>query len=319
MVLNREPHLIGTEAMSGGLHIGAIGTQQLPSLKKTRLLFRRFELATYEDRIRIRSQLLRAQEEPSMPINDNVRSIRGLAQQDGEFEELLGRVANRFQREHQRYTRGKVQPKPALETQAESPEKNGFNSEAMIPFGLTTEHIYRAMADFTDFMRFIDIELSSQQMARFEDLLTTSNFSSMVGEFMSVTIPKYCRTVAKNNCHNGHPDILPAGIYPNDSIKDAGAHGIEIKASRYLKNWQAHPGENSWLMMFVFQSGRLNPRVTEQVGFKFLIVAGGPLVENGGPYAGRSLPDVPMITRSVAKVAAQKIMANWIYKCKELR
>jgi hypothetical protein len=48
---------------------------------------------------------------------------------------------------------------------------------------------------------------------------------------MSATIPKYCRTVAKNNYHNGHPDILPAGIYPGNAVRDRGTQGIEIKAS----------------------------------------------------------------------------------------
>ena len=35
-----------------------------------------------------------------------------------------------------------------------------------------------------------------------------ANFSSMVGEFMSATIPKYCKTLAKNTYHNGHPDLV---------------------------------------------------------------------------------------------------------------
>ena len=253
-----------------------------------------------------------------MPLNHKVRSIRGLPQKDREFEELLSRAANRVRKETRSLTH-EIQKQPAQDSSAEPPEENGFNSKAIIPFGLTTEHIYRAMTDFTDFMRFIDIDLASQRIARFEDLLTTSNFSSMVSEFMSVTIPKYCRTVAKNNYHNGHPDILPAGIYPGNAVRDGGTQGIEIKASRYLKTWQGHSGEDSWLMMFVFQSGRLNPKVTQQVGFKFLIVAGGLLSKNDGPCAGASGTGLTMISQSITKLAAQKIMTNWIYKCKELR
>jgi len=108
-------------------------------------------------------------------------------------------------------------------------------------------------------------------------------------------------------------------MYPSNSVRDGGAQGIEIKASRYLKNWQGHSGEDSWLMMFVFQSGRLNPKLTQQVGFKFLIVAGGLLSKDDGPYAGTSGTGLTMITQSITKITAQKIMANWIYKCRELR
>jgi len=130
-----------------------------------------------------------------MPLNHKVRSIRGLTQKDREFEKLLSRAASRLRRDN-RSRAQEIQKQPALDTAAEPPEENGFNSKAMIPFGLTTEHIYRSLTDFTDFMRFIDIDLASQRIARFEDLLTTSNFSSMVSEFMSVTIPN----VLQNRC-----------------------------------------------------------------------------------------------------------------------
>ena len=188
----------------------------------------------------------------------------------------------------------------------------------MIPFGITTEHIFTSMKDFVAFMGFIDAELRSQGMAPFEDTLMAANFSIMVGDFMSRTIPKYCKTVVRNGHRAGHPDILPAGKYPNDSAKHSGSDGIEIRASRYLKSWQTRKAEDIWLMMFVFQSGRLDPRVAEHVGFKFLIVAGGPLTTDDWP-AKRSETSQTMIGESVSNTGAQKMMANWIYKCSELR
>src|ERR1700747_1498573 len=97
----------------------------------------------------------------------------------------------------------------------EPPEKNGFNPNATIPFGVTTEHLYEAMNEFTNFVQFIDAQLRTQDMAGFEDILMATNFNSMVGEFMARTIPKYCRSVARNKYRNGHPDLLPAGKYPN--------------------------------------------------------------------------------------------------------
>ena len=200
----------------------------------------------------------------------------------------------------------------------EPPDKTGFNPKATIPFGVTTEHLYESMKEFTGFVELIDFQLRAQQMARFEDILMAANFSSLVGEFMSRTIPKHCKTVVKNNHHNGHPDILPAGKYPNDSAQRAGTDGIEIRASRYLKSWQAHKADDKWLMMFVFQSGRLNPKVTEQVGFKFLIVAGGLLTKTDWP-ARRWETGHTMTEESVTTTAAQRMMSNWIYKCNELR
>jgi hypothetical protein len=200
----------------------------------------------------------------------------------------------------------------------EPPEPDGFNPHATIPFGVTTAHLYDSMKEFTTFVGFIDTQLRAQKMARFEDILMAANFNGMVGEFMSRTIPKYCRSVVKNNRHNGRPDILPAGKYPNDAAQHAGTDGIEIRASRYLKSWQTHKAEDMWLLMFVFQSGRVNPKVSEQVGFKFLIVAGGPITKADWP-ARKPEASHAISGESVTTSAAERLMSNWIYKCKELR
>lgn len=60
-----------------------------------------------------------------------------------------------------------------------------------------------------------------------------ANFSSLVGEFMSTSLPKYCSSLVKNQYHNGHPDLIPAGYFLNDAVQHS-REGIEVKASRYL-------------------------------------------------------------------------------------
>jgi hypothetical protein len=198
-------------------------------------------------------------------------------------------------------------------------EKDGFNPKATIPFGVGVAHIHSAMQDFIEFLTLIDTQLHAKEMGRFENMLMQANFSSMVGEMMSASIPKYCKTVVKNRYHNGHPDILPASKYPNDSAQHAGKDGIEIKASRYLKGWQGHNAEDVWLMVFVFQTGRDGPKVAIDQAFKFLLVAGAMLTKTDWLFAGRSETSRRTITASVTKTGAGKMIANWIYKCKELR
>src|SRR5690606_12967829 len=65
-----------------------------------------------------------------------------------------------------------------------------FNEHAVIPYGLTIEHIYQAMNEFTSFIGFINTQLNTKGIQRFEAMLMPANFSSMVGEFMTATIPK---------------------------------------------------------------------------------------------------------------------------------
>ncbi len=79
-------------------------------------------------------------------------------------------------------------------------------------------------------------------------MLMSANFSSIVGEFMSATIPKYCGSLAKNRYHNGHPDLVPADIFVDNAVQYS-SEGVEIKASRYSSAWQGHNPENVWLMV----------------------------------------------------------------------
>lgn len=85
---------------------------------------------------------------------------------------------------------------------------NGFNAKATLPYGLQIEQIEQAMGSFLNFLKFINQELNRREIARLEMMLMPANFSSIVGEFMTTSIPKFCPTLAKNKYHNGHPDLV---------------------------------------------------------------------------------------------------------------
>ena len=72
---------------------------------------------------------------------------------------------------------------------------DGFNPQAQLPYGLTTQHVQLAMADFVGFLGFVNQQLYTKEIERLESLLMPANFSSIVGEFMSARIPKYCTTI----------------------------------------------------------------------------------------------------------------------------
>jgi hypothetical protein len=208
---------------------------------------------------------------------------------------------------------------PALCVPEEAPRER-FNNEAKIPFGVTVDHVHAAMREFTNFLGFIDTQLYSKDMARFEEMLMPANFSSIVSEFMSATIPKYCKAVVKNTYHNGHPDILPAGKYPNNAAQHAGVDGIEVKASRYHKAWQGHNVEDVWLMIFMFASGRASDAAKgiKPIRFRFLAVYGAMLTRADWKFAGRNAESRRTITASVTDTGYAKMVENWIYKAPSL-
>lgn len=194
-----------------------------------------------------------------------------------------------------------------------------FNPNTKLPCGLTAEHLQAAMNDFTNFIGFLNLQLHSKEIERLETMLMPANFSSIVGEFVASSVPKHCSTIVKNQYHNGHPDMLPFGRYPNDAVQH-GEEGIEIKGSRYLRGWQGHNPEDTWLMVFVFDSNRpvdavkgIAPRP-----FKFVMVVGAQITKDDWLFSGRSETSRRTITASITKSGYQKMMANWIYKASDL-
>ncbi|MCQ3972625.1 MAG: hypothetical protein DPW09_04160 [Anaerolineae bacterium] len=188
---------------------------------------------------------------------------------------------------------------------------SNFNPAAVLPYGLQIEHIRAFMSAFLDFLGFVNTQLHTKEIIRLETMLMPANFSNIVGEFMSSTLPKYYSGLTKNKYHNGHPDLVPTGLFPNDAVQHS-PHGIEIKASRYLRAWQGHNPEDVWLMVFVFDCNR--PRDTAPRPFQFVMVVGAQLVKNDWVFSGRAETSRRTITASVTDSGYQKMMANWIYR-----
>lgn len=191
---------------------------------------------------------------------------------------------------------------------------DGFNPKTKLPYGLKVEHIRSAMSEFLDFLSFVNKQLNSREIQRFENMLMPANFSSMVGEFMAAGIPRYCPTIVKNRYHNGHPDLIPIGMFENNAVQHSDM-GIEIKASRYLRGWQGHNPEDFWLMVFVFDSNRPadSAKYIAPRPFRFVKVVGARLQKSDWIFSGRSPQSRRTITASVTESGYEKMMANWIY------
>jgi hypothetical protein len=190
-----------------------------------------------------------------------------------------------------------------------------FNPRAVIPYGCSVEHVYRAMQEFVDFLGFINRQLLTKDLQRMEVMMMPAAFSGMVGEFISAAIPKYCSGLVRNQYHNGHPDLIPAGSCPGDaSLRHE--EGIEIKGSRYSRGWQGHNPEDVWLMVFVFDSNRPKD-LTNGVPprpFQFKQALLGRLDKADWAYSGRSATSRRTITAGVTNTGLEKMRRNWIYR-----
>ena len=198
---------------------------------------------------------------------------------------------------------------------------NGFNANCKIPYGLSSGHIKSSLDDFIDFLGFMNRQLITKKIPRLETFLMPAGFSSLVGEFMNVRIPVYCETLVKNKYHNGHPDLIPAGKFPDDSVQHSTV-GIEVKGSRNRSGWQGHNPEKIWLMVFVFDANSANDeaqaikRGEQPVArpFKFVEVLGAQLEHADWQFSGRSATSRRTITATIKPSGYEKMAANWIYR-----
>ena len=128
-------------------------------------------------------------------------------------------------------------------------------------------------------------------------------------------VEKYCSTLVKNQYHNGHPDLIPKGMFAQDAVQHA-HEGVEVKGSRHASGWQGHNPESIWLMVFYFDSNTSNDQY-KGIGpkpFQYKAVYAAKLNEEDWSFSGRSETSRRTITASVKKSGMLKMKANWIYK-----
>jgi hypothetical protein len=105
-------------------------------------------------------------------------------------------------------------------------------------------------------------------------------------------------------------------MFAGDSVQYAAGVGVEVKGSRYLKAWQGHNVERSWLMVFVYEAGRPTDQARDvrPVPFRYRTVLGAQLETEDWLFAGRSETSRRTITASVTNTGYEKMLANWIYR-----
>ncbi|MFC1529565.1 hypothetical protein ACFL6R_02500 [Gemmatimonadota bacterium] len=196
-----------------------------------------------------------------------------------------------------------------------SVQESSFNNSCNLPYGLEVEHVRAAMEDFVEFLGFVNTQLHSKDFQRLESFIMPANFSSMVGEFMNSIIPRYCKSLARNNYHNGHPDLVPRDMFANNAVQHA-TEGIEIKGSRRSSGWQGHNPESVWLMVYYFDSNSSSDsgKGIPPKPFRFVGVYAAKLVMDDWSFSGRSGESRRTITASVLKAGVDKMKANWVFR-----
>jgi len=131
--------------------------------------------------------------------------------------------------------------------------QDAFNPAPRLPYELRVLDFESAMQDVYDFFFDVNSFLIGKKLPRLENTLRKAILSGTLSDMLAASLAKHSRTLVVNQYHNGHPDLLVGGVYPNDQAK-AGDEGGEVKTT--MKRGGAvdtHGARNQWMCVFVYE------------------------------------------------------------------
>lgn len=108
-----------------------------------------------------------------------------------------------------------------------------------LPHGLTARDFFRTLEDVQSLLGDLNEMLYEKHYGSLMNLLDRAAFSGLISRTVVERLARTSRGLAVNQYHNGYPDLIPDGAYPNNSVPH-GAGGLEVKASRERSSWQSH-------------------------------------------------------------------------------
>jgi len=123
---------------------------------------------------------------------------------------------------------------------------------APLPYNLTPRDFLRMVEDLHDVLHNVNSVLHQRGYQRMEELLDPAGFSGMISRTVANRLAAASRTLVVNRFHNGYPDLLVDGAYPNNAVQH-GEGGLEVKASRYDGGWQTHGPRSGWFCVVQFE------------------------------------------------------------------
>ena len=190
-------------------------------------------------------------------------------------------------------------------------DKSKLNLDAALPYDLRLLDFESAMQDVYDFFYDVNRHLTGKGLGRLEDTLRKANLSGTVSDMLTASVAAHSRTLVQNRYHNGHPDLLVRGLYPDDSAK-AGSEGVEIKCTRKKGGAvDTHGAREQWMRVFVYQVDPGTEPAADRSPLKFTEVYIGRVTLEDFRRNDRGELGTRTATLHAGGVA--KLRRNWVY------
>ena len=191
------------------------------------------------------------------------------------------------------------------------PLDDGFNPDAALPYSLRFEDIRLAMLDVYDLLNDINRALVNRGVQRFEETVRAAIFSGILSDVITASVARHSRVLTENQFHNGHPDLIPTGVYPHDKAQ-SGDKGIEVKATKGRGAVDTHGAREAWLMVFRYRIDSETEPAINRAPSKFVEVLLARLTKEDFRHNDRG--ELGTRTASPNRSGMGKLRSNWIYR-----
>jgi hypothetical protein len=190
-----------------------------------------------------------------------------------------------------------------------------FNDAARLPFQLRLRDFEMAMQDIYDFFFDVNQGLVDRGLARLDDMLRPAIMSGLLSDMLTSSMAKHSRSLVVNGFHNGHPDLVVGGAYPQNSVK-AGTEGVEIKATRKRGGAvDTHGARDQWMCVFVYDVDTQSEPARNRRPMNIVEVYLGQVTVDDFRKNARS--ELGTRTATLYKKGIEKLRENWVYRLSE--
>ena len=197
----------------------------------------------------------------------------------------------------------------------QQPDSSTFNPAIALPFQLRIQDFSLVMQDIYDFFFDVNTHLHSKGIKRLDEMLRPAAMSGLISDMISASMAQHSRVLVDNHYHNGHPDLIVNGIYPNDAVK-SGMQGVEIKTTRKRGGAvDTHGAREQWMCVFVYQVDNTSEPAVDRAPMRFTEIYLGYVTVDD--FRRNPRGDLGTRTATLDRYGIQKLRKNWVYLDKQ--
>lgn len=190
-----------------------------------------------------------------------------------------------------------------------------FNPDAELPYELRLKDFEIAIQDVYDFFHDVNIGLTERGLERLDDMLRAAIMSGLLSDMLTASLAKHSRVLTENLYHNGHPDLVVRGEYPENAVK-AGSKGVEIKTTRKSGGAvDTHGARDQWMCVFVYEVDTETEPARDRRPMTFTEVYLGQVTV--ADFRKNPRGELGTRTATLHKDGVEKLRRNWLYKLRE--